>query len=166
MQIGHGKQGVLIGEYGFYRADHPTEGAHPGVVLDGASGDKNRVIGWLEPATGKNSWIVWFTQQGDALIYTKREASGAVIGEPIRLKGDGSSSKAIFYGPFSCERCAETICRMGREFGDEVYTYPQGPIYPNTEWVPHVCEQRGIERVNGLRSIGFGMTPSNPPSGE
>lgn len=164
MQIGHGKQGVLVGEYGFYRPEAPGDSHRtPGGIMDGDSADKNRVIGWLEPAGEHPSWIVWFTMQGDALIYTRREPSGAVIGEPIRLKADGSSSNAIFYGPFACEQCAEKICRTGREFGNEVYTYPEGPIYSNTQWVPHVCQQSGIERVNGLRSIGFGMVAGVPP---
>jgi hypothetical protein len=29
---------------------------------------------------------------------------------------------------------------MGREFGGNAFTYPDGPIYPNTEWHAHVCD--------------------------
>ncbi len=72
MQLGsNSKQGVIVGEYGSDR--------------DGKS-DKNDVIGWAEPACENPSWIIWFTRQGDALLYTEREPGGAVVGEPIRAK--------------------------------------------------------------------------------
>ena len=33
------------------------------------------------------------------------------------------------------------ICKMGHDFGGTAFTYPDdGPIYPNTEWHPHVCD--------------------------
>lgn len=80
--------------------------------------------------------------------------------------------KIIFYGPHACQKCGALICRMGREFGTEEYTYPEGPIYPNTEWVPHVCQQRNIDHVNALRSSGWRApgekpgddAPESPPS--
>jgi len=50
------------------------------------------------------------------------------------------NSKITFYGPHSCENCGATICRMGREWGGNAFTYPQEPIYPNTEWSVHVCD--------------------------
>jgi hypothetical protein len=66
MQIGRGKSGVKIGEYG------NSEGMG--------------TLGWIEPACDHPSWIMWFTAKGDALLYTEREESGAVIGEPIEIK--------------------------------------------------------------------------------
>jgi len=50
------------------------------------------------------------------------------------------SSRVVYYGPHSCENCGGMICKMGREFGGTSFSYPEGPIYPNTEWHPHVCD--------------------------
>ncbi|HEY1808855.1 MAG TPA: hypothetical protein VGG42_09850 [Acidobacteriaceae bacterium] len=50
------------------------------------------------------------------------------------------NSKIVYYGPHSCENCGVTIAKMGREWGGTAFTYPEGPIYPNTEWHPHVCD--------------------------
>jgi hypothetical protein len=36
------------------------------------------------------------------------------------------------------------ICKMGREHGSEIYTYPDGPAYPNSDWVPHVCDPKRV----------------------
>lgn len=54
------------------------------------------------------------------------------------------NSRIIYYGPHDCERCGVTICKMGHEFGWNAFTYPEGPIYPNTEWHPHVCDPRRV----------------------
>jgi hypothetical protein len=51
------------------------------------------------------------------------------------------NSKIIYYGPHACENCGATIAKMGSEWGGTAFTYPDGPIYPNTEWHPHVCDQ-------------------------
>lgn len=67
MQIGRGKSGVLIGEYSNEQ--------------DGLG-----TLGWIEPACDNPQWILWFTGKGDAILYTQREKSGAVIGEPIKIK--------------------------------------------------------------------------------
>jgi hypothetical protein len=68
MQIGKGKQGVNVVEYG------PHEDP----------------LGYIEPACENPQWILWFDPKGDAVLYTEREYSkehkGAVIGEPLRLK--------------------------------------------------------------------------------
>jgi len=29
---------------------------------------------------------------------------------------------------------------MGNDWGDSAFTYPDTPIYPNTEWHVHVCD--------------------------
>lgn len=67
MQIGKGKQGVIIDE------------------IDPASG----FLGNISPAVDKSQWIMWFDSKGDAVLYTEREDNGAVVGEPIRLKARG-----------------------------------------------------------------------------
>ena len=69
MQIGKGKQGVILEEYG-----------------DNGSG----FLGCIFPACDNNQWILWFDAKGNAQLYTERETgkehNGAVIGEPIKLK--------------------------------------------------------------------------------
>jgi len=57
------------------------------------------------------------------------------------------SSRIIYYGPHACENCGIIICKMGREFGGNAFTYPSGPIYPNTEWHPHVCDPKRVARL-------------------
>lgn len=176
MQIGHGKQGILIGEYGMSRPEglFSSDECKASVVSDSSSPDKNRLLGWIEPAQSMGSWIIWFTAQGDAVIYQHREPNGATFGEPIRLKGNGEGNddehhprtalrpSTIFYGPFACDKCAARICRTARASGGEEFTYPDGPIYPNTEWAPHVCLQGDVEKVNGLLSKGW-RPPTDGP---
>jgi hypothetical protein len=53
------------------------------------STDNNPIVGYIEPTDNLPSWIAWFTKKGDLDIYTKREANGAVVGEPIRVFHDG-----------------------------------------------------------------------------
>ena len=69
MQIGNGKQGVIIGEYG-------------GRLN---SKDDNATIGYIQPACRNPQWILWFTKKGNGILYTQREPSGAVIGKPIHI---------------------------------------------------------------------------------
>ena len=71
MQIGVGKSGVKIGEYGT-----PQKGLG--------------VLGWIEPACKNPRWILWFDSKGDGFLYTDREDNGGVIGEPIKIKARGS----------------------------------------------------------------------------
>lgn len=84
MQIGYGNSGVIVGEYGISRpnADHPK-----GTQDESQSQkDTNPVIGWIEPNCENSKWIMWFMENGDAVVYTDRYDDGAVIGDPIRLK--------------------------------------------------------------------------------
>lgn len=55
------------------------------------------------------------------------------------------SAKIIYYGPHPCDNCGVIICKTGREFGGNAFTYPDGPIYPNTEWQPHICHPENVE---------------------
>lgn len=54
------------------------------------------------------------------------------------------NSKIVYYGPFPCPNCDVLITRMGAEWGGNAFTYPRQDdfIYPNTEWHPHVCDQK------------------------
>jgi hypothetical protein len=60
------------------------------------------------------------------------------------------SSKIVYYGPHACSQCGLMICKMGQEFGGNAFTYPDGPIYPNTEWHVHVCNPRDIQRQKAI----------------
>jgi hypothetical protein len=60
------------------------------------------------------------------------------------------SSKIVYYGPHSCENCGALIVKMGSEFGGSSFTNPEGPIYPNTEWHPHVCDPALVRNRKGL----------------
>lgn len=62
------------------------------------------------------------------------------------------SSRIVYYGPHACSNCGRTVCKMGHEWGGTMFSYPQGPIYPNTEWHPHVCDPRDVSAVP--RAIG------------
>lgn len=70
------------------------------------------------------------------------------------------SSRIIYYGPHACQNCAALICKMGHEFGGNAFTYPDGPIYPNTEWHPHVCDPK---RVAALPKAIAAEPPTGPP---
>lgn len=54
------------------------------------------------------------------------------------------NSKIIYYGPHECDNCGILIAKMGHEWGGSAFTYPEGPIYPNTEWHVHVCDHKDV----------------------
>jgi hypothetical protein len=76
MQIGYGKQGVIIGEYGCARS----------ALKIGEPKDGMGMLGWIEPACDNPQWIMWFDKNGNAVLYTERESAGAAVGKQIRLK--------------------------------------------------------------------------------
>ena len=49
------------------------------------------------------------------------------------------NDERVFYGPHPCEACGGMICKAARAQGGEEFDYPEGPIYPNTEWKRHAC---------------------------
>jgi hypothetical protein len=59
------------------------------------------------------------------------------------------NSKIVYYGPHVCENCGVLIAKMGHDWGGTAFTYPEGPIYPNTEWHPHVCDPRQVFTYKG-----------------
>lgn len=71
------------------------------------------------------------------------------------------SSRIVYYGPHPCDNCSELVVKMGKEWGGNAFTAPQGPIYPNTEWHPHVCNPSNIN----LQNVGGSLPPnaSNSP---
>ena len=50
------------------------------------------------------------------------------------------NSRIVYYGPHDCPNCGVQIVKMGTEWGGTAFTNPTGPIFPNTEWHPHVCD--------------------------
>lgn len=60
------------------------------------------------------------------------------------------NSKIVYYGPHTCENCGQMIVKMGTEWGGTAFTNPEGPIYPNTEWHPHVCDPDLVRERKGL----------------
>jgi hypothetical protein len=83
------------------------------------------------------------------------------------------SSRIIYYGPHACSNCGALICKMGFEFGGNAFTYPDGPIYPNTEWHPHVCDPQRVAKLptealpidtaTGPFKYATGTLPTPPP---
>ena len=71
------------------------------------------------------------------------------------------SSKIVYYGPHTCENCGVMIVKMGHEWGGTAFTNPEGPIYPNTEWHPHVCDQDLVRSRKGM-AAGSVVTDSFP----
>lgn len=59
------------------------------------------------------------------------------------------SSAVVYYGPHSCDECGEMVVKAGREFGGTVFSQPDGPIYPNTEWRPHLCDPMVVRKREG-----------------
>lgn len=59
------------------------------------------------------------------------------------------NSKIVYYGPFDCPQCGLPIAKMGNEWGGTSFTYPDGPVYPNTEWHPHVCDPSLVRKQLG-----------------
>ena len=45
----------------------------------------------------------------------------------------------VFYGPHPCARCGAMIAKASYTQGGEEFDYPDGPIYPNTDWRRHNC---------------------------
>src|ERR1035438_9217740 len=105
MQIGgSSRQGILIGEYGGGRFEGLGELLSVEEALQrGASEvipDTNPVIGYIQPACKHPQWIMWFMQNGDAVLYTEREPNGGVIGDPIRIKAQGNPKDFLGFGKF------------------------------------------------------------------
>lgn len=73
------------------------------------------------------------------------------------------NSKIVYYGPHACDNCGRMICKMGYEFGGSSFNYPNGPIYPNTEWHPHVCDPRDVARKPATLLPGESPLPPPPP---
>jgi hypothetical protein len=59
------------------------------------------------------------------------------------------NSRIVYYGPHECSNCGITIAKMGDEWGGTAFTYPTGPVYPNTEWHPHVCDPYEVRNKQG-----------------
>jgi hypothetical protein len=70
--------------------------------------------------------------------------------------------RIVYYGPHTCDNCGQNIVKMGREFGGNAFNQPDGPIYPNTTWRPHVCDPKRVrERIGGEAEIAVKMNWPN-----
>jgi hypothetical protein len=63
------------------------------------------------------------------------------------------NSKIVYYGPHACGNCGALIVKAGTEWGGAVFTAPEGPIYPNTEWHPHICDPVAVRLMNAKRGV-------------
>lgn len=54
------------------------------------------------------------------------------------------SSEIAYYGPYNCPYCDVLICCMAKDQGGNSFTYPEGPIYPNTIWNSHICNPEAV----------------------
>lgn len=57
------------------------------------------------------------------------------------------NSRVAYYGPHECPNCGDMIVKAGTEWGGAVFTAPDTPIYPNTEWHPHICDPVRVKQV-------------------
>jgi len=55
-----------------------------------------------------------------------------------------TDNQFIYYGPYPCTNCRQPICKLAEEQGGETFDYPQGPIYPNTNWTIHTCTSQMV----------------------
>lgn len=60
---------------------------HPGVDIAEyeITDDPNGVVGYIEPACEQPAWILWFTNKGEAIFHRRRESTGAVIDDAIKV---------------------------------------------------------------------------------
>ena len=75
------------------------------------------------------------------------------------------SQELVYYGPFQCEYCGVTICRMAKDQGGNSFTYPDGPIYPNTIWESHICNPAAVlaMRVKRAKEVVQARFPKAVP---
>ena len=62
------------------------------------------------------------------------------------------NSRIVYYGPHECSNCGISIAKMGDEWGGTAFTYPDTPVYPNTEWHPHVCDPFEVRQNAGRKA--------------
>lgn len=80
--------------------------------------------GWKRPS--------WVDSTRASVVEAQRDRDA----ELLRVVDD---SESVYYGPYACETCQRIICRVSLEQGGMKFDYPHGIIYPNTNWVQHVC---------------------------
>ena len=59
----------------------------------------------------------------------------------MALRSDVLTDGRVFYGPHECGDCGKLIVKASYTQGGEAFDQPEGPIYPNTEWHRHNCDQ-------------------------
>jgi hypothetical protein len=83
---------------------------------------------------------------------------------PALTEHDSRDPERVFYGPHPCVHCGWMIVKEGNlEPGDHrgaEFDYPDGPIYPNTRWVPHVHRDVDRRQLEPRLTYGFSLKPS------
>lgn len=179
MQIGKGKQGVIVSEYG-----------------DNGSG----FLGYIEPACDKNQWIMWFDAKGDAVLYTERETGlepeyhqegcsyrkgpdfpctcggpvvkrgGAVIGDPIRIKAKGrvrrttGAPQASITGNMEIGRIKingedHLTIKVDKNGGTLKHVWPDGEVSDIVFDKEHTRDVKLVGRTNTIVLCGYYDTP-------
>ena len=153
MQIGKGKQGVNVVEYG------PHEDP----------------LGYIEPACDNPQWILWFDKNGDAQLYTRREYSkehkGAVIGNPIRLKARGRDRKnegplqSSITGNMEVGRIKingedHLTIKVDKNGGNLKWVWPDGDVNEIEFDKNHYRDVKLVGRTNTIVLRGYYDTPN------
>lgn len=74
------------------------------------------------------------------------------------MSADAARDPGItFYGPYPCEHCGRFIVKASREHGGAEFDSPDGPVYPNTKWVPHLHREPDLREQ---QKLGYSLQPS------
>jgi len=76
---------------------------------------------------------------------------------PNKAKSKGFNNfirnpNVIWYGPFECSGCGQTIVRPSRTDGGVALNAPHDHHYPNHKWTKHVCPAR--KKVGEIKMDG------------
>jgi hypothetical protein len=66
----------------------------------------------------------------------------------------------VFYGPHPCAACGHMIVKQGNVDAGAEFDYPNGPIYPNTVWTPHLHRDPDPRDFQPRLTYGFSLRPS------
>lgn len=153
MQIGKGKQGVILEEY-----------------ADNGCG----FLGCIFPACDNNQWIMWFDSKGNAQLYTERETgkehNGAVVGEPIRLKAKGrvrrttGAPQASITGNMEIGRIKingedHLTIKVDKNGGTLKHVWPDGEVSDIVFDKEHTRDVKLVGRTNTIVLQGYYDTP-------
>jgi len=82
--------------------------------------------------------------------------------EPTLSEAQSREPHRVFYGPHPCQVCGNLIVKegvRGKDGGAE-FDVPDGPIYPNTAWRPHVHREYDEKLRRTQTVISFALQAS------